>query len=164
MPETIILDSNEPTIAAAIAQIPSGCSILTVEHEGQATGVLVSWVQQASFKPLMISICLREGRPAFNLVQSSKHFLLNVLGDNASAMFRHFGRGFALEDDAFAGLNTESTEFGRLLCDCPAQLACRLIQSVPSGDHTLIIAEVVAGRVQPGSKPYTHIRRSALNY
>jgi flavin reductase (DIM6/NTAB) family NADH-FMN oxidoreductase RutF len=155
---------DRESIGAAIGRIPSGCSILTVEHGGRKTGVLVSWVQQASFEPLSISVCLRSGRPASELLAGSGRFMLNVVGDEPSALFRHFGRGFALDEDAFSGLPFETTEFGPRLRDCIAHLGCRVIQKVEVGDHELYVALAATGSVTAGRKPYVHIRKTGLTY
>lgn len=158
------VSSDLTQIGAAIARIPSGCSILTVTDVHRSTGVLVSWVQQCSFAPPAVTVCLREGRPAAPLVESSGRFLLNVIGDNSKAMFRHFGRGFALEEDAFGGLAVGHSEFGPLIPSCPTHLGCRVMQSLIVGDHRLFVAEVVWGQVTSESPPYTHLRKNGLSY
>ncbi|MEK7757538.1 MAG: flavin reductase family protein, partial [Planctomycetota bacterium] len=147
-----------------MATVPSGCSILTAEHAGRSSGVLVSWVQQAAFAPPSISVCVKHGRPIVELMEASKRFMLNVIGEDPTAMFRHFGRGFTLDEDAFAGLQTTPTEFGPMIEGCIAHLGCRVIQKVAVGDHDLYVAQVVASVVVNGAKPYTHLRTTGLSY
>ncbi|MDO8630489.1 MAG: flavin reductase family protein [Phycisphaerales bacterium] len=159
-----VLSGERSGIGAAIGRIPSGCAILTVEHGGRSTGVLVSWVQQASFEPPSVTVCIRKGRPAAELIDGSQRFLLNLIGDDPTEMFRHFGRGFSLENDAFRGIETEPTEFGVLLRTCIAYLGCRVTQKVAVGDHDLYVAEVVAAASVNGAKPYTHLRSTGLSY
>ncbi len=158
------LDQTRQAIGLAMGRIPSGCSILTVSHGGRATGTLVSWVQQASFEPPAITVAVKRGRPVAGLVDGSKRFLLNVIGEDPAPMFKQFGRGLGLEEDAFAGLAVEQTEFGPLLRGCIAHLGCRLMQVAAVGDHDLYIAEVAAGASALGSKPYVHLRHSGLSY
>lgn len=155
---------NSEAIGIAGAKIPSGCSILTVAHRGQRTGMLVSWVQQASFEPLAVSVAVKQGRPAGALIDGSGTFVLNVIGEDTSSMFKQFGRGFSLEEDAFAGVAVEASPYGPLLSDCIAQLGCRILSKVPVGDHDLYVAEVVAGRGTVEAKPYVHRRKSAFSY
>jgi flavin reductase (DIM6/NTAB) family NADH-FMN oxidoreductase RutF len=158
------LENSRESIGAAIGRIPSGCAILTVEHEGQATGVLVSWVQQAAFEPLSITVAVKRGRPAGGLIDGAGGFLLNLIGEDPSAMFKHFAKGFAPGEDAFVGLEVEPTEFGPMILAGAAFLGCRVSQKVAVGDHDLYIAEVVAAGVQDGAKPYTHVRKTGLAY
>jgi len=152
------------TIGAAVGMIPSGCSILTVAHEGRSTGLLVSWVQQAAFEPLSLSVCVKRGRPAQELIDAAGRFVLNVVGEDPSAMFQHFGKGFAPDEEAFDGVATEPSAFGPLLTDCVAQLGCRVTEKVAVGDHDLYVVAVAAGRSKRGAKPYVHQRKSGLSY
>jgi flavin reductase (DIM6/NTAB) family NADH-FMN oxidoreductase RutF len=158
------LQTDSENIGAALGRVVSGCSILTASWKGRTTGVLVSWVQQASFDPPMVSVCLKAGRPAVDFVNGSKRFLINVLGENPSAHFRHFGKGFGPDEDAFAGLGTEPTDFGPLLPDCVAHLGCKLVDHVKAGDHILCLGEIEAAGGDADEKPYVHTRRSGLSY
>lgn len=162
--ELSLMDNTPESIGAAIARIPSGCSILTVEHAGRSTGMLVSWVQQAAFAPPSITVAVKQGRPANLLIDAAQRFVLNVVGEDPKLMFKHFGKGFSLEEDAFFGRSVERHDFGPLLTECIAQLGCRCIQRIPAGDHDLLLAEVVWARASEGSKPYVHLRKSGLSY
>jgi len=137
---------------------------MTVAHKHQSTGVLVSWVQQAAFAPPSITVCIKHGRPAIRLIEVAKRFLLNVVGENATPMFKHFGKGFTLEDDAFAGLDIEPTDFGPKLSECIAHLGCEVLNKFSTGDHDIYLAKVVAAGSKPAATPYVHIRKSGLTY
>ena len=126
--------------------------------------MLVSWVQQAAFEPPSISVCVKRGRPIVQLMEASKRFMLNVIGEDPTAMFRHFGRGFTLDEDAFAGLPTTPTEYGPMIEGCIAHLGCRIIRKIAVGDHDLYAAEVEASVVVNGAKPYAHLRTTGLSY
>ena len=156
--------SDPGDIGKAIGRIPSGCSILTCAHGGRSTGMLASWVQQAAFDPPSITVCLKKGRPASELVDASGGFVLNVIGEDPTAMFKHFGKGFAPDEDAFAGLDVEPSEFGPLIASCIAQLGCRVVEKVSVGDHDLYVAHVASAQSTDGSVPYVHIRKNGLTY
>jgi len=158
------VDTTKDIIGTALGRIPSGCAILTVAHREQRTGMLVSWVQQAAFEPPCVTVCVRDGRPALRLIEGAGQFLLNVMGEDPTALFKHFGKGFSLEEDAFAGLTTEDTEFGPKLLGCIAHLACKTRDAVQAGDHRVYVAEVVAAEADASTKPYVHTRKSGMNY
>ncbi len=158
------MDEDLTSIGLALARIPSGCSILTVEHEGRTTGVLVSWVQQAAMEPPMITVCLKRGRSVVSLVEGSGRFLLNIIGEDSALLFKHFGKGFARGEDAFTGLAIEETPFGPKLGDAIAHLGCRIAKKVAVGDHDLYVAEAVAGAAVETTKPHVHIRKNGLSY
>lgn len=126
--------------------------------------MLVSWVQQAAFDPPSISVAVKRGRPAAGLIDGSGRFVLNVVGEDPKPMFKRFGKGFSLEEDAFAGLTVEASEFGPLIPDCIAQLGCRVTNRVAVGDHDIYFAEVVSAQGMAAVKPYVHIRSNGLSY
>lgn len=151
-------------IGSALGRIPSGCSILTVARGEQSTGILLSWVQQASFEPPAVSFCVKRGRPVEALLETGGRFLLNIIGENPADMFRHFGRGFGLEENAFAGLQTTRSDFGPMLHGCPAQLGCEVRAKISVGDHDLYVGTVLVGSYRDDFKPYVHLRRNGLSY
>jgi len=57
--------------------------------------MLVSWVQQAAFEPPCVTVCVRDGRPALRLIEGAGQFLLNVMGEDPTALgfMAHGGRG-----------------------------------------------------------------------
>lgn len=105
---------------------------------------------------------MKHGRPAVELVETSKRFLLN--GEDPTDMFRHFGKGYPLGEDTFFGLSVRDTGFGQLIESRIAHLGCKVKGRVASGDHNLYVGQVVDGGVVEGPKPYTHLRMNGLSY
>ena len=160
------MSTNAPTdaVATAVAKIPSGLAVLTATHKERSTGLLASWVQQASFEPLMLTVCVKAGRPIESMIDGSGRFVVNVLGENATSLLKHFGRGFGPDDDAFAGLPVRVRDYGVQLEACIAHVACNVTEKVPAGDHFVYIGRVVAGEAKADAKPYVHLRKSATSY
>ncbi|MCB9854016.1 MAG: flavin reductase family protein [Phycisphaerales bacterium] len=154
-----------PEIARAIGRIPGGCSILTVRSGADRTGMLVSWVQQAAFEPPTVSVAVKSGRPIADLIDKARGFTLNLLGENPGPMFKHFGKGFAPGEEAFAGLETTDVEFGVAIPDRIAVLSCKLVARQKVGDHDVLFGEVVEAAADESlPPPYVHIRKSGANY
>lgn len=151
-------------IARGIGRIPSGCAILTARHGGRRTGMLASWVQQVAFEPPMITVSVKRGRPIGELIDASGQFVVNVLGENPAAMFKHFGAGFAPTEDAFAGVEAKDVPGGVEIADQVARLSARVHKKVEAGDHDLYIAEVTEAAAPELLPPYVHIRKNGLSY
>src|SRR5437667_9937100 len=93
-------------LASALGRIPSGLFILTLRRGADIeTGMLMSWVQQCSFDPPLISAALQRGRDVGKLLTPGSGFTLNILDDSQTDMIVHFGKGFRLDEAAFAGLD-----------------------------------------------------------
>ncbi len=148
----------------AIARIPSGAAIIAARSGQRVTGMLASWIQQASFSPPLITVAIRRGRYIEELLAESGRCAVSILPENPSTFLRHFGRGFKAGEDAFAGLVTLDSPAGPLLDGCAAHLICDVRDRFVTGDHHLYVVEVVSGAVADPLKPYVHQRRTAANY
>ncbi len=158
------MDVNQQQVAAAVGRIPSGVAVLTARHGGRATGMLASWFQQASREPLMITVCVKQGRPIEALIDDSGKFVLNILGEDPKEVFKHFGRGFAPEEDAFVGLAVGDVAGGVTLAAAVARIECSVVARMPAGDHLLYLGEATAGDADLSFRPHVHVRKSGLGY
>jgi flavin reductase (DIM6/NTAB) family NADH-FMN oxidoreductase RutF len=149
---------------AALGRIPSGLFILTVKHGAAETGMLASWVQQCSFEPPQISVALRRGRDVNAWLTPDAAFVLNILDDSQTDMIVHFGRGFALDAPAFTDLDVDRTGSGPVLREALAFLECRVGTRCNAGDHDLLIARVVGGRMLNEGLPMVHVRKNGAHY
>lgn len=151
--------------AAAVGRIPSGLFILTACHGKAATGMLASWVQQCSFEPLQISVAVHRDRKISTWLHDGAPFVVNILDTGQTDLLIHFGRGFALEEDAFRGVEIERPDGGPpVLQEALAYVACEAAGRFPAGDHDLLIGRVVGGKLLGDGQPMVHIRKSGLHY
>jgi flavin reductase (DIM6/NTAB) family NADH-FMN oxidoreductase RutF len=158
-------DGDPRQFLAALGRVPSGLFVLTVRHGEDETGVLTSWVQQCSFEPPQLTVALKHGREVSDWLEPDTTFILNVLDDTQTDMIAHFGRGFDVGQPAFEGLDVDRPA-GRppVLTESLAYLECRVTGRCTAGDHDLLIARVVGGRVLNDGHPMVHVRRNASHY
>src|SRR5262249_19333680 len=146
-------------------RIPSGLFILTARRGAAETGMLASWVQQCSFQPPRVSVAVQPGREVAAWLTPGSPFTLNILDDSQTDMIVHFGRGFALDQPAFDGLDVVRGESnGPVLSEALAYLTCEVVSRCDAGDHELFVSRVVAGRVLTEGHPMRHIRKSGMHY
>lgn len=152
-------------MAAALGRVPSGLFILTARHAQSETGMLVSWVQQCSFEPPLLSIALQSKRDIVSWLKDGASFTLNILDATQTDMIAHFGKGFATGQPAFEGLDIERFEAGNVvLSEALAYLDCLVHGRFAAGDHDLVLGRVVAGRVLGEGSPMVHVRKSGVHY
>ncbi len=152
------------SVDIALGRLPSGVSVATATHQGGSTGMLASWVQQVAFKPPMVCLAIKKGRPIEPIIDGSGKFVLNMIGEDSSAMFRRFSRSVAPGENAFAGLEVQQREAGVVLKECIGHLACTVTAKHDAGDHNVYLAEVTAGCADPQAKPYVHLRNTGRSY
>ena len=150
--------------AAALGRIPSGLFVVTVRRGADETGLLASWVQQCSFDPPQLSLAIKKGRWVGAWLTEGAALVVNVLDDGQTDMIVHFGRGFGADEAAFEGLAVERLDGGVILVEALACLECRVQEVVSAGDHDLLIARVVGGRLLNEGHSMVHIRKSGLHY
>jgi flavin reductase (DIM6/NTAB) family NADH-FMN oxidoreductase RutF len=152
-------------LASALGRVPSGLFVLTVRHGEAETGMLVSWVQQCAFEPPMVSAAVRQGRDVLAWLSDGAAFTLNILEAGQTDMIVHFGRGFALGEPAFTGLDLTRSEAGApVLSEAVAYLDCEVVGRCVTADHLLLLARVVGGRVLGEGQPMVHVRKSGMHY
>jgi flavin reductase (DIM6/NTAB) family NADH-FMN oxidoreductase RutF len=80
-------------------------------------------------------------------------------------MIVHFGKGFALGEPAFTGLDIDRPSGAPpVLCEALAYLECRVVSRHAAGDHDLILGRVVAGQLLSEGHPMVHVRKSGMHY
>lgn len=156
-------------LAPVLGSVPSGLFIVTVKNsEGQATGMLASWVQQAGFEPPTITVAVKNGRYLNDWLGESSRIAVSIVGESQKGLLGHFGKGFEPGEEAFAGLETAQTSDDiPVLADAIGWLAGDVTGAVDGGDHTIYavrLSEAGRGPRLGDEKPWVHIRKSGLAY
>src|SRR5262245_39239001 len=93
------------SLAAALGRVPTGRFVLTVRHGRADTGMLAGWVPQCSFSPPQITLAVNKQRDVLEWLTDGTAFVVNILPEGAKALVAHFGKGYALDEPAFDGLD-----------------------------------------------------------
>ena len=159
------MSHDKETIGKAIGRIPSGLFIVTVRSAaGEETAFLASWVQQVAFAPPLVSVAVKQGRPALELLGADGCFAINVVGEENRGLIGRYAKGITPGNDAFAEESVRRVVTGAAVLEqASAYLDCRLHARSELGAHVLCIGEV-AGDVLAGDEPMVHLRRSGFDY
>jgi flavin reductase (DIM6/NTAB) family NADH-FMN oxidoreductase RutF len=133
------------------AGFPSGVTVVTaVDGNGVPVGLTVSAVMSLSLTPPQLVISLDSRKYTARAIKESRAFTINFLADDQHALADRFARP---APDKFAGLDWESGRVlgAPVLTGTRAHAECRLERQIRSGDHLLLIGEVVAGESAPAS-------------
>jgi flavin reductase (DIM6/NTAB) family NADH-FMN oxidoreductase RutF len=165
-------DTTDPLkeqISPVLGRVPSGVFILTVsDGAGRETGMLASWVQQASFAPPMVSVAINRKRYVHDWLTKSPQVVLSLVGESQKEFLKHFGKGFEPHEPAFEGLEVAQGATGlTALTDTLGYLEGRVTGQADAGDHVVYLVEVTGGSSGPRlahEKPMVHIRKNGFNY
>jgi flavin reductase (DIM6/NTAB) family NADH-FMN oxidoreductase RutF len=152
--------------AGAVGKIPSGLFIVVARSDNKVDGFLGSFIQQVSMDPLRISLAIKPGRPAYDMIQSGGLFTVNIVGEHDSSFLKHFWRGYDPDNSPFSELSHHDGSGGGLVLDAAlAAMECRRVESFSPGDHDLVIADVLSSTIlSEEAKPLVHIRKHGLSY
>ena len=158
--------SLDTDLDKALGRISGGLYIITAQRGSVKSAMLASWVSQASFQPLGLTIAVAKDRAIESLMQVGDRFVLNVLEEgNYQALMKHFLKRFSPGADRFAGVKTQPAENGSpILTDALAYMECKVATRMELSDHWIVYATVDAGRVSKADALTAVHHRKVGNY
>ena len=158
--------SLDTDLDKALGRISGGLYIITAQKGGVKSAMLASWVTQASFQPLGLTIAVAKDRAIESLMQVGDRFVLNVLEEgNYQGLMKHFLKRFPPGADRFAGVKTQPAENGSpILTDALAYMECHVASRMELSDHWIVYATVDGGRVSKADALTAVHHRKVGNY
>lgn len=135
-----------------------GLYALTVKHGGEEHGMTANWVTQASFDPPMVVVAVETTSKTVAMIRDAHHFAVNVLLEGQRELAGKLGRSSANTPQKLKGIKTKPAPISGapVLTDALGWVECRVVATLPSGDHALVLGEVVAAGVEhEGAEPLT---------
>ncbi len=149
-PRQAITEVQAGRTEQAVGRIVGSISVLTTYQGDRHSGVLTSWISQATFNPPGIMVAIASNSAAQHLAQPGTPFVLNLLKEGRALRrhFQHSDQGASPDENPFAHLEHRAADNGCLILeDSLAYLECSVQGRVDCGDHQLIYATVNAGDV-----------------
>lgn len=122
-----------------------GLYVLTVRHEEELAASTVTWVSQASFEPLRITVAVNADGQAHALLVKSGKFALNLVGAGQKELAVAFFKAPRMAEGHLSGFTFhDGDETGApIFDDAPAWLEAEVCGTVEGGDHTVFAADVL---------------------
>jgi flavin reductase (DIM6/NTAB) family NADH-FMN oxidoreductase RutF len=145
--------------------LTNGLYVVGVAHGGERNAFTAAWITQVSFDPLLLALSINPANASYRLLTHAGTFVVNVLRQGQLELARHFGTQSGRTVDKLADQRWEPGTGGApILLDGAAYLDCRVVSSHAAGDHTIVVAEVVGGRVLArGVPPMTYAETGELD-
>ncbi|MFN8218394.1 MAG: flavin reductase family protein [Solirubrobacterales bacterium] len=124
-----------------LAHLPTGVTVITAYCERGPIGMAANSVTSVSLEPPLILLCPAHTSTTWPNIRSAGEFCVNVMAAHHEELTRCFAsRGV----DRFDGVAYENRPTGPALSDAVAWIECRLEAEHEAGDHTIVVARVVA--------------------
>lgn len=146
---------DEAGFRKAMSCFASGVTVVTTAYDGVAYGMTVSAFSSLSLVPPLVLICVEKSARIHDAIPKAERFAVNILRAGQEAISNKFA---TRSDDRFEGMNVRQGKLNvPLLDDSLAIVECRLHASLPGGDHTIYVGEVVAAEIGEG-QPLLYFR------
>jgi len=128
--------------------------VTCVDKSGRANIITLAWSMPTSIDPPMVVISVAPKRLSHGMIEETGEFVVNVptMGIVRETLF--CGRISGTECDKFkeAPLTPLPAKkvHSPIIKECVAHLECKLVQQIPTGDHTLFVGEVLTAYVNKG--------------
>lgn len=140
-----------------LRHFPYGLYAVTVAHGGEEHGMTANWLTQAAFEPPMVAVAVENTSRTIGMIRDSHHFAINVLLKGQRDLAGKLGRTSDQAPHKLKGIKTKPAPVSGapILADCLGWVECRVVATLPAGDHTLVLGEVVAAGVEHEGEPLT---------
>jgi flavin reductase (DIM6/NTAB) family NADH-FMN oxidoreductase RutF len=131
-------------LISLFASLTHGVYVVGVSALGLKNAFTAAWVMQSSFDPPMLALSINPTHSSYALLKTGGYFTINVLGKGQRDLAKHFGK--PRKEDKLASVNWHEAEFGAPILDIAlAWFECRVVGELVSGDHVLVLGDVVNG-------------------
>lgn len=147
---------DQESFRRACARFASGVAIATVmADDGTPHGLTVSSFTAVSLAPPLVLICIGHSSSVLKHFRACPFFGINILRESDAPVSEHFSRK---GHDRFNGVEWLAGKTGApVLPDALAILECKRTNTVPAGDHDILIGKVVRAESRQG-RPLVYFR------
>ena len=145
---------NEP--AAVFRQLTHGVYVIGVSDGSCINAFTAAWVMQVSFDPLLVALSIHQDHSSYDILKSGGVFTVNVLPAERTDLAEHFGR--AGKTEKLRDIKWHAAKTGApILVEAMTWLDCRFSHECVTGDHILVIGQVLDGAmVDPDASPMNY--------
>lgn len=129
-----------PLFREVMGTFATGVTVATTSGDsGEPYGVTVNSFTSVSLEPPLILVCLDNRLSGLGHFLAGSRFAVNILGEDQRQVSDHFATRGSDRSQFVDGSGLAGTP---VIPDALARLECRLTESHPAGDHTILLGEV----------------------
>ncbi len=149
-----------------LARFPYGLYVVTVTQDGEEHGMTANWVTQASFDPPMLVVAIENRSRTNGLIRDAHHFAVSLLTTEQRELAGKLGRSSEQAPQKLKGVKTKPAPAAHtpVLSEAVGWVECRAVASLPAGDHTVFLGEILAAGVENGDATPLTMKEAGLKY
>jgi flavin reductase (DIM6/NTAB) family NADH-FMN oxidoreductase RutF len=138
-----------------LGHLPTGVTVIAAHGEDGPLGMAANSVTSVSLEPPLILFCPAKSSTTWPPIRDAGRCCVNIMAGHHEEVTRRFSqRGI----DRFAGVGYSDRETGPALDDAVAWIECELRDEHDAGDHTIVVAEVLAIEAADSVSPLVFFR------
>jgi len=114
----------------------------------------VSWCMPVSYNPFLVAVAFTKKRFTYELIHESREFVINIPTASMSESVLACGQISGRETDKFTNTGLSCSSSQKLdtpfIDECIAHLECKVTEEISTGDHMLIIGDVISATAALG--------------
>jgi flavin reductase (DIM6/NTAB) family NADH-FMN oxidoreductase RutF len=131
--------ADQARFRQALGSFATGVTIVTTEHDGQVHGMTANGFMSVSLEPPLVVVSIGNNARMHELLAASGRYGVSVLSHAQAKLSTHF----AGQPSAGAKIPFVAESGVPLIDGAIAQVAAKIVDAHPAGDHTLFIGEVL---------------------
>lgn len=149
-----------------LRHFPYGLYVVTVAALGEEHGMTANWVTQAAFEPPMIAVAVENTSKTIGMIRDAHYFGVSLLAAGQRELAGKLGRSSDQAPNKLKGIRTKPAPVSKtpVLADALGWVECRAIASLPAGDHTLVLGEVVEAGVETADAQPLTLQETGFTY
>lgn len=136
---------DEATKKTVLRMFTYGLYAITARHDGKLSAMTANWIAQSSFTPPMLMLAVESDSHSRQVIEASGAFAVNIYDSSQRERAGQLGRTWAKHPEKLADLSWHpGPATGSPVLDLAlGWVECKIVSSLPSGDHVVFVAEVV---------------------
>jgi flavin reductase (DIM6/NTAB) family NADH-FMN oxidoreductase RutF len=132
---------------------PFNATLVTCqEKNGPPNALAIAWIMPVSLNPPTLVFAIRKERYSYKLLEQSREFVVNMPGFDLAGQVLYCGRKSGKDVDKFRRTGLTAGKARKvsvsIVNECVAHVECRVAETIPKGDHVLVIGKVLAAYVK----------------
>lgn len=154
---------DERMFRRTVGTFATGISVVTSINPdgGLPVGLTVNAFSSVSLDPPQVLVCLGRQSTSIEPIKAHGYFAVNILSSTQKDISIRFANK---SDDKWGGVDySPGLEGIPLLAGCIAHLQCSVVSTVVSGDHVIVIGEVVQADHNVSGAPLVYFRGAYID-
>lgn len=144
---------------SVFSQLASGVCVVTFWRDGQLHGFTATSVTSVSLQPPRVLFCLAQSSRSYTSLAAGTCVGISILSAEQQQLSDRFARKLApgsYDDVAIVA----PADRAPLIAGALGHLAADIVDLIPSGDHAIVLCDIVAAQVADGGAPLLYHARN----